>query len=80
AATPRRGVGVGVDQRALDLSALNLTSAEKEREEKEEPPPKLTYEREKLLEEAKRAMDGGGGKKGVSLVCLVCNLSYLLVS
>ncbi|KAK7060217.1 hypothetical protein VNI00_000982 [Paramarasmius palmivorus] len=62
--TPRKGV----DQQALDLSALNLTEKE-EKPAVEEPPPKLTYEREKLLEEAKKAIDVEG-KKGVSLVVI----------
>ncbi|KAJ8086337.1 hypothetical protein PM082_005160 [Marasmius tenuissimus] len=56
-----------VDQRALDISALNLN--QKEEKVVDEPPPKVTYEREKLLEEAKKALDGEG-KKVVSLVVI----------
>lgn len=62
--TPARG---GVDPQSLDLSALNLTSKS---EEVVEEPPKMSFAREKLLEEARRAIEVErvSDKKGVSLV------------
>ncbi|KAF5369755.1 hypothetical protein D9758_001339 [Tetrapyrgos nigripes] len=67
AATPSRGV----DQRALDISALNLTEKEEKPQIIEEP-PKISFAREKLLEEAKKALDAEGrnNKKNVSLVVI----------
>lgn len=64
--TPFRGSTV--DQRMLDLSALNLTS-------KEEAPiveeiPKMNLEKEKVLEEARKALEASAAKKGVSLVII----------
>jgi len=66
-ATPLRGL----DQRALDLSALNLTEKEEKPQVPEEP-PKVSFAREKLLEEAKKALDaeGSNNKKTVSLVVI----------
>ncbi|KAL0580789.1 hypothetical protein V5O48_001254 [Marasmius crinis-equi] len=61
--TPTRSV----DQRTLDISGLNLNT--KEEKVVEEPPPKVNYEREKLLEEAKKALDSEG-KRVVSLVVI----------
>ncbi|KAG6919272.1 hypothetical protein DXG01_007404 [Tephrocybe rancida] len=63
--TPARGM----DQRHLDLSALNLTKDEDADAAPEEPPP-MSFAKEKLLEEAKRVIDAEGenNKKGVSLV------------
>lgn len=57
-----------VDQQQLDISALNLNN-EKPAEPEEEP-PKMTIAREKVLEEAKRALDVDSqtGKKGINLV------------
>ncbi|KAE9405965.1 EF Tu GTP binding domain-containing protein [Gymnopus androsaceus JB14] len=54
ASTPARGVGV--DQRALDMSALNLNVKE-ERSAIVEEPPKTSFAREKLLEEAKKVIE-----------------------
>lgn len=60
-----------LDNRALDLSALNLNPYPEERTVPEEA-PKMTFEREKLLEEAKKLLDKADqeGKKGVSLVII----------
>lgn len=64
ASTPRGGT----DIRQLDLSALNLTTQESV--PAEEPPPKITIAREKVLEEAKKMLEGKDEKKGVSLVVI----------
>ncbi|KAF5393712.1 hypothetical protein D9757_000304 [Collybiopsis confluens] len=68
--TPAKG-GHPVNQRMLDLSALNLTDNDLVSSPVEEP-PKISLEREKLLEEAKKAIDaeGVGQKKEVSLVVI----------
>lgn len=59
------------DAPALDISALNLNAPEEQ--VPDEPPPKITIAREKLLEEAKKAVQGDGEKKGVSMVVIgVC--------
>lgn len=57
-----------VDQQQLDISALNLNNEKPV--EPEEEPPKMTIAREKVLEEAKRALDDDSqtGKKGINLV------------
>lgn len=70
--TPTRG---GTDIRQLDLSALNLTT---EAPVMEEPPPKITIAREKVLEEARKMLEGKDEKKGVSLV-VIGGLSYPFV-
>ncbi|KAL4075711.1 EF Tu GTP binding domain-containing protein [Scleroderma citrinum] len=61
----------GFDQRLLDIAALNLTSKE-EPARIDEPPPRMTLEREKLLEEARRFIESSGqkDKKSVSLVVI----------
>ncbi|KAL1732735.1 P-loop containing nucleoside triphosphate hydrolase protein [Schizophyllum commune] len=66
AATPARGVS----QQQLDLSGLNI--GEKEEKPVDEPPPKAVFAREKLLEEARRAIEAeeARGKKAVSLVVI----------
>ncbi|KAH7916813.1 hypothetical protein BJ138DRAFT_978480, partial [Hygrophoropsis aurantiaca] len=60
-----------LDQRSLDISGLNLTSIEPETI-RDEPPPKIAIEREKLLQEAKRVLEGNAinDKKAVSLVVI----------
>ncbi|KZP07149.1 EF Tu GTP binding domain-containing protein [Athelia psychrophila] len=69
ASTPIR-FGGGTDQRQLDMSALNIYSPDDEENAYEEP-PKMTLAREKVVEEAKKALDArGDGKKGVSLVVI----------
>lgn len=52
----------------LDLAALNLTA--KEEVVVEEPPPKITIAREKVLEEARKALENKDDKKAVSLVVI----------
>ena len=57
----------GTDPRQLDLSGLNLNP---ENEVIQEPPPKMTMAREKVLEEAKQALQGKDKKRGVNLVVI----------
>lgn len=59
-----------VDQQELDISALNLNNDKPT--DPEEEPPKMTIAREKVLEEAKRALDVDSqtGKKGINLVVI----------
>lgn len=77
--TPIRGLSI--DQRQLDLSGLNLTRDDSA-DNVDEPPPKITFAREKLLEEAKRAIsaEGENQKKAVSLVVigkhLLCTVTH----
>ncbi|KAI6105432.1 P-loop containing nucleoside triphosphate hydrolase protein [Pisolithus sp. B1] len=68
--TSSRGSSGGPDQKIFDIAALNLTS--KEEVTVDEPPPKVALERGKLLEEARRVLEGVGrnGKKSVSLVVI----------
>lgn len=65
-ATPTRKPTV--DQELLDIAGLNLNNVKPA--EPEEEPPKMTIAREKVLEEAKRALDVDSqtGKKGINLV------------
>ena len=63
--TPLRGK----DAKSLDLSGLNLTEAE-ESTPVEEPPPKITIAREKVLEEARQALQNNDAKKAVNLVVI----------
>ena len=81
APTPKKGSGSGAkksgtstpsrvtDARQLDLSALNLNPEESPRQ-LDEPPPKMTMAREKVLEEAKRALKGKDDKRSVNLVVI----------
>lgn len=57
-----------MDQRQIDISALNISTVGDE--EMVEEPPKMTLAREKVIEEAKKLLDarGDNDKKGVSLV------------
>ena len=61
-----------VDQQQLDISGLNLDGQNSDATECVEEPPKMSLAREKLLEEAKRALsvEGENGKKGVSMVVI----------
>lgn len=61
----------GLDPRQLDLAGLNLTK-DNNSDTVEEEPPKMNFAREKLLEEAARAVDAEGKdqKKAVSLVVI----------
>jgi elongation factor 1 alpha-like protein len=67
--TPIRGLSI--DQRQLDLSGLNLTKDDNADNANEEP-PKMGFAKEKLLEEARRAIDAEGEnqKKAVSIVVI----------
>lgn len=56
-----------VDQRALDISSLNLDT-ESVDSPVDEPPPKMSLAREKVLEEARKAIDEK--KKAVSIVVI----------
>ena len=73
----------GVDPRHLDLSALNLTPRDEESEVIEEEPPKMSFAKEKLIEEARRVTetDNENHKKGVSLVVIgMCTRVAIIVS
>lgn len=65
--TPARGI----DHRMIDLSALNLTEVEEQVVFSEEI-PKASFAREKLLEEARKAIEAEGKdrKKEISLVVI----------
>ncbi|KAG5716062.1 HBS1-like protein [Termitomyces sp. T112] len=58
-----------MDPRQLDLSALNLSNDDDD-DAKPEEMPHISFAKDKLLEEAKRAIEAedGNAKKGVSLV------------
>jgi hypothetical protein len=68
AATPVRKATT--DQGALDMSGLNLDSGNGDAGATDEPPPKVSYAKEKLLEEARKAMEQANelGKKAVSII------------
>ena len=61
-----------VDQQQLDISGLNLNGLNSNVTECVEEPPKMSMAREKLLEEAKRALSAEveNCKKGVSMVVI----------
>lgn len=60
-----------MDQQQLDISGLNLNGQNFDATEPVEEPPKISMAREKLLEEAKRALSvEGNGKRGVSIVVI----------
>lgn len=55
----------------LDMSGLNLDSSTMVEPVADEPAPKLAMAREKLLEEARNAIEASNkGKKGVSIVVI----------
>ncbi|KAF7800114.1 hypothetical protein EIP86_011359 [Pleurotus ostreatoroseus] len=60
--TPVRPTDAG----QLDLAGLNLDSPEPRSPIVDEPPPKITVSREKVLEEARKALEGKDEKKGSS--------------
>ncbi|KAF8224800.1 hypothetical protein L208DRAFT_1118019, partial [Tricholoma matsutake] len=62
----------GFDPRHLDLSALNIAPRDETGDDFSEEPPKMSFAREKLMEEAKRVIeaDNENTKKGVSLVVI----------
>lgn len=65
-----------MDQRQIDMSGLNITSLGDDERVYEEP-PKMALAREKVIEEAKKALDAWGenDKRAVSLV-VVGKFSY----
>jgi hypothetical protein len=74
--TPMRKVAAaGVDPIKLDLEGLNL--GERGEAVRDEPPPKMTIAREKVLEEAKLALEADEkGKKALSLVVIGKDKNY----
>lgn len=58
------------DQQQLDISGLNLTSTLTEKKQVVEEPPKVSMAREKVLEEARRALEAEEGRKGISIVVI----------
>lgn len=63
---------VSIDQQQIDISGLNLEDKRANVNEVAEEPPKMTIAREKILEEAKRALDAEDKhtKKGISIVVI----------
>lgn len=70
------------DQQQLDISGLNLNSETAAAVVADEPPPKVSFAREALLEEARRAIEVSDktGKKGVSIVVIGMLMSRLWFS
>lgn len=62
-----------MDSGQLDLAGLNLGTPEPI----DEPPPKITVSREKVLEEARKALEGKDDRKGVSLVVIGKTQSFV---
>ena len=58
------------DQQQVDISGLNLNGQNSHGIGYVEEPPKMSMVREKLLEEARRALNAESGKKGVSIVVI----------
>ena len=65
-ATPLRNV---LDQRTMDLSALNISSGPDDPGLPDEP-PKVALAKEKLLEEVRKEMESDKTKKAVNLVII----------
>lgn len=72
---PVRSTPTSLDQQQFDVSGLNLE--ERDSSAVVEEQPKMTFAREKLLEEAKRINDAQDERKGVSLVVIGAPLSCL---
>jgi hypothetical protein len=66
--TPTKSGSSRIDQQQLDIASLNLD--DEEEAVVYEEPPKMTLAREKVIEEAKKAMEGTGVRQGVSLVVI----------
>lgn len=79
---PKKATSIGIksvvpsrqqfaDQQEMDMSALNLKD-DSERVVSIEEAPKITIAREKVLEEARRALDAENrtGKKSISIVVI----------
>jgi elongation factor 1 alpha-like protein len=71
----------GIDPRHLDLSALNLTPRSENGEDVAEEPPKMSFAREKLIEEARRVIeaDSESQKKAVSLVVIGTHIRAVVI-
>jgi hypothetical protein len=59
-----------MDQQQLDITGLNLNDTLTGKRQVAEEPPKVNMAREKVLEEAKRALEADEGKKGISIVVI----------
>lgn len=57
------------DQQQMDIAGLNLNDKTTDREVVEEL-PKISLAREKVLEQAKLALEAQGEKKGISIVVI----------
>ncbi|THH13896.1 hypothetical protein EW146_g6374 [Bondarzewia mesenterica] len=68
--TPVRIKSGTIDQRQLDIAALNLGTEDQKLDDEE--PPQMSLAREKVLEEARKALEAEAtsGRKGVSLVVI----------
>jgi elongation factor 1 alpha-like protein len=58
------------DQQQLDMAGLNLNDKTTDRPEVVEELPKISLAREKVLEQAKLALEAQGEKKGISIVVI----------
>jgi elongation factor 1 alpha-like protein len=64
-----QSIGSGIDQQQFDMASLNLQNSPDVFEEEE--PPKMTLAREKVLQQAREALQGDSkGKRGISLVVI----------
>lgn len=59
-----------MDQQQLDMAGLNLNDTLTRKKQDTEEPPKVNMAKEKVLEEAKRALEADEGKKGISIVVI----------
>jgi len=59
-----------MDQQQLDMTGLNLNDPLTRKKQDMEEPPKVNMAKEKVLEEAKRALEAEEGKKGISIVVI----------
>ena len=64
------------DQQNMDMAGLNLGGKLSDVQEAEEP-PKMALAKEKVLEEARKAIEqGDGGKKSLNIVVVGASLVY----
>jgi elongation factor 1 alpha-like protein len=80
--TPKKGIGtstplLGSDQGHIDIMGLNLYS---NGDEAVEEAPKISFAREKLLEEAKRSLEAEEGNANQSVSLVVIGKRNLLAS
>ena len=59
-----------MDQQQLDITGMNLNDTLYGKRLVAEEPPKVNMAREKVLEEAKRALEADDEKKGISIVVI----------